>query len=83
MPDKSANHNNLTCLFDDSDHSYTVKETGQVLTSVTTVVKRYTPSFDAPFIAQQMIDKKKPKYAGMTIDEIQYQWKEKAALSSV
>lgn len=83
MPDKSATHNNLTCDFDDSNHSYIVRETGQILTSVTTVVKRYTPSFDAPKMAQQMIDKKKPKYAGMTIDEIQYQWQEKAALSSM
>ena len=83
MPDKSANHNNLTCDFDEQDHIYTIRETGQVLTSVTTVVKRYTPSFDAPKMAQQMIDKQKPKYAGMTVDEIQYQWKEKAALSSM
>ena len=83
MPDKSANHNNLTCDFDKQNHIYTVRETGQVLTSVTTVVKRYTPSFDAPVMAQQMIDKQKPKYAGMTVDEIQYQWKEKAELSSI
>ena len=34
-------------------------------------------------MAQRMIDKKKPKYAGMTVDEIQYQWKEKAVLSSM
>jgi ATP-dependent exoDNAse (exonuclease V) beta subunit len=83
MPDKSANHNNLTCDFDEQNHIYIVRETGQVLTSVTTLIKRYTPPFDAPVIAQQMIDKKKPKYVGMTVDEIQYQWKEKAALSSM
>ena len=83
MPDKTAIHNNLTCDFDEQNHTYTVREIGQVLTSVTTVVKRYTPPFNAPVMAQQMIDKKKPKYAGMTVDEIQYQWKEKAALSSM
>lgn len=83
MPDKSANHNNLTCDFDEQDHTYTVRETGQVLTSVTTLIKRYTPSFNAPLIAQQMIDKQKPQYKNMTIDEIQYQWQEKAALSSM
>lgn len=83
MPDKTAIHNNLTCDFDEQNHTYTVRETGQVLTSVTTVVKRYAPPFNAPVMAQQMVDKKKPKYAGMTVDEIQYQWKEKAALSSM
>ena len=83
MPDKSATHNNLTCDFDEQDHTYTVRETGQVLTSITTVVKRYTPPFDAPFMAKQMVDKKKPKYSGMTVDEIQQQWKEKADLSSM
>ena len=81
--DKTATHNGLTCVFTEADHSYRIQETGDLLTSVTTVVKRYTPPFDTPAMAQQMVDKKKPKYAGMTIDEIQYQWKEKAALSSM
>lgn len=83
MPDKTAIHNGLTCLFDDTKHIYTIKETGQRLTSVTSIIRRYTPPFDAPTMAQQMIDKKKPKYIGMTVDEIQYQWQEKAALASM
>jgi ATP-dependent exoDNAse (exonuclease V) beta subunit len=83
MPDKSATHNDLTCVFTEADHLYRIKETGDLLTSITTVVKRYTPPFNASVMAQQMIDKKKPAYAGMTVDEIQYQWKEKANLSSM
>lgn len=83
MPDKSAIHNNLTCDFDEQNHTYTVRETGQILTSVTTVIKRYTPPFNASLMAQQMVDKKKPKYSGMTVNEIQQQWKEKADLSSM
>ena len=79
---KSASHNGLTCLFDSDKHIYTVKETGQRLTSVTSIIRRYTPPFDAPAMAQKMVDDKKPKYAGMTADQIQYQWKEKAELSS-
>jgi len=82
MPDKTASYNGLTCDFDDNNHIYTIRETGQVLTSVTTLIKRYTPPFDAPVIAQQMVDKKKPKYVGMTAPEIRNQWKEKADLSS-
>lgn len=79
---KSTTHNGLTCDFDASDHSYRIRETGQRLTSVTSVIRRYTPLFDAPAKAQEMIYKKKPKYAGMTVDEILYQWDEKAELSS-
>ena len=79
---KSTTHNGLTCLFDSEKHIYTVKETGQRLTPVTSIIRRYTPPLDAPAMAQKMVDDKKPKYAGMTADEIQYQWKEKAELSS-
>ena len=79
---KSATHNGLTCLFDSDKHIYTVKETGRRLTSVTSLIRKYTPPFDAPAMAQKMVDDKKPKYAGMTADQIQYQWKEKAELSS-
>ena len=80
---KSTSHNGLTCLFDSEKHIYTVKETGRRLESVTTLIKHYTPPFDAPAMAQQMVDKKKPAYAGMTADEIQYQWREKADLASM
>ena len=79
---KTAHHNGLTCDFDDKDHTYIIRETGQRLVSVTSKIREYTPPFDAPAMAQQMVDKKKPKYAGMTVDEIQYQWKEKGELSS-
>jgi len=80
---KSATHNGPTCLFDTDEHIYTIKETGQRLTSVTSIIRRYTPPFDAPAMAQRMVDKKKPKYAGMSSDEIQYQWREKAELASM
>ena len=83
MPDKSAIHNGLTCIFTEADHSYRIKETGDLLTSVTTKIKQYTPSFDSHAMAQQMIDKQKPQYKNMTVDEIQYQWQEKATLSSM
>lgn len=80
---KIAKHNGLTCDFKESDHSYVIRETGQVLTSVTTLIKKYTPQFDTSAMAQQVIDKKKPAYAGMTAQEIMQQWADKAALSSM
>lgn len=82
MTIKTSTHNDLTCLFDSTNHTYTIKETGQRLTSVTTVIKRFTPPFDAPVMAQSMIDKKKPAYIGMTVNEIIKQWKEKAELAA-
>ncbi len=83
MPDKTATHNGLTCIFTEADHSYRIKETGDLLTSVTTIIKSYTPPFNALKMAQRMVDKKKPKYVGLSVNEIQYQWKEKATLSSM
>lgn len=78
---KTVTHNGLTCVFSESDHSYTLN-TGQVLTSVTTLIKQVTPPFDAPAMAQKMIDKKKPAYAGMTLEEILEQWQKKASWTS-
>ncbi len=82
MPDKTAKNNNLTCLFSEKDHIYTVKETGQLLKSVTTVINQYTPPFEAQKMAQRMVDKQKPAYTGMNTEQIIQKWKEKAALSS-
>ena len=79
---KTSTHNNQTCIFDDSDHSYRIRETGKRLTSVTSVIKRYTPPFDAPAMAQKMVDKKNPQYIGMCALEIIHQWEKKAELAS-
>lgn len=82
MPDKKAIHNNLTCVFNEADHTYRIEETGDLLTSVTTIIKKYTPPFDAPVMAQRMVNKKRAVYVGMTADEIIQQWQEKAKLSA-
>ena len=79
---KTAIHNNLTCIFDEADHTYRIKETGDLLSSVTTVIKRYTPPFNALAMAKRMVDRKKAAYIGMTVDEIIQQWEEKAKLSA-
>jgi hypothetical protein len=76
---KTATHNNLTCIFNEADHSYRIKETGDLLTSVTTIIKRFTPPFDTLKMAQLMIDKRKPAYVGMTLEEIIESWKNKAS----
>jgi ATP-dependent exoDNAse (exonuclease V) beta subunit len=83
MPDKTATHNGLTCVFTEADHSYRIKETGDLLTSVTTLIKKYTPQFNAVKMAQRMVDKKNAKYVGMTVEEIIKQWEEKAEMASI
>lgn len=82
MPDKTAIHNGLTCSFTEADHSYRIKETGDLLTSVTTLIKKFTPEFNAPAMAKQMVERQNPKYAGMTAEEIQGQWKAKGDLAA-
>ncbi len=79
---KTTTHNGLTCIFTEADHSYRIKETGDLLTSVTTIIKQFEPSFDSHAMAQQMIDKKKPAYIGMTLEEIIELWKNKASHSA-
>ena len=80
--DKTATHNDLTCVFTEADHSYCIQSTGDLLTSVTTLIKRVTPPFNAPAMAQLMIDKKKPKYADMNIEEIIQSWQNYSAITS-
>jgi hypothetical protein len=74
---KEATHpNGLTVVFSEDTHTYTVKETGQVLVSVTTYIDQYFPKFDADRMAEKCVTK--PKYAGMTADEIKTAWEENA-----
>jgi len=82
MPNKTATHNNLTCVFNEADHTYRIQETGVLLTSVTTLLKKFTPPFDVPIMAQRMVDKKKVAYVGMTVDDIIQRWQEKAKLAA-
>ena len=72
MTIKTATHNNLTCEFDSHYHRYTVKETGQVLTSGTTFIKRFFQKFDAPAVAKETAIKR-----GTTPEALIAEWKEK------
>lgn len=82
MSNKTATHNGATCVFDGKKHIYTVKDTGRRLESVTSVIRRYTPPFDSVAMSQEMVDTKNKKYVGMTVEQIQQQWKEKAEIAS-
>lgn len=59
-------------VYDDSRHTYTVRETGGRLTSVTTFIKQFTPAFDAPTVAVQCAGK--GKYTGMSPDQVMEEW---------
>lgn len=80
--DKTTQHNGMTCQFSEAGHSYTIQETGQKLVSVTTLLKQFTPAFNAPAMAQRMIDKQKPAYLGMSAKAILNQWKAKTDQTS-
>ena len=79
---KSATHNGLTCLFDDKKHIYTIKETGKRLTSVTSIIRNYTPAFDAFAMSEKMVETKNKKYIGMDSEQIRQQWTEKGQLAA-
>jgi hypothetical protein len=72
----AANPSGIQVIFDEETHTYTVKETGQVLVSVTTFIDRVFPKFDADQMAPKCVGK--PKYSGMTADEIKASWEANA-----
>ena len=80
--DKRALHHNRICNFSEAAHTYTIEETGERLASVTTVIKQFTPPFDAPVMAERMVKNKNEKYLGMTAGEIQKLWSDKARTAS-
>lgn len=77
MTTKSATHNDLTCIFNDANHKYAIEETGQVLTSGTTLIKRFFPKFDAPAVAEKIAEER-----GTTPAELLKEWKEKGEQAS-
>ena len=68
--------NGITVVFDEEKHIYTVKETGRVLVSSTTFIDDFFPHFDADKIAPLCVGK--PKYQGMTAEEIKVSWEANA-----
>jgi hypothetical protein len=73
---ETVHPNAMTVVFDEQNHTYTVKETGQVLVSATTFIDRFFPKFDADQMAPRCVGK--PKYPGMTADEIKASWEANA-----
>lgn len=74
---KEAKHpNGMTVVFNEEDHVYRIKETGQILTSVTTFIDRFFPHFDADKMAPRCVNK--PKYKGMTAEQIKESWEANA-----
>jgi len=69
----SAKHpNGLTVLFDEANHIYKVKETGQILTSATTFIGDFFPKFNTEEIANNVAEK-----YGITPKELIKKWNDK------
>ena len=58
MTTKIVTHNGQTCIFEEEVHTYTIQETGQVLTSGTTFIKQFHQAFDGPAVAEKIAAKK-------------------------
>jgi hypothetical protein len=78
---KHASHpSGQTITFTEDDHRYVVDQTGETLTSVTTFIGNFFPKFDTDAIAPKCVGK--PKYKGMTVDEIKQAWADEALRGS-
>jgi ATP-dependent exoDNAse (exonuclease V) beta subunit len=69
-------------LFDAQKHIYTIE--GEIYTSVTTLIHKYFPEFNAELVINKMMKKEnweKCKYFGMTKEEIKKMWSDKCIKS--
>lgn len=78
---KHATHpNGLLITFSDQNHQYRINQTGEIPISGTTFINQFFEKFDADAIAAKCVGK--PKYAGMTADEIKEQWRREGEQAS-
>jgi len=70
---EATNPSGKTVIFDPDNHSFTIKETGQVLNGATTFIKGYFLEFDADKWAPRTAKKRKT-----TTEAILAEWAEKA-----
>ncbi len=76
--DKIAKHNDLTCEFTEANHQYKIVETGQILTSGTTLVKSFFPVFETDKIAKKSAAKR-----GVDAEVIKTEWRLKGEKASL
>lgn len=81
MTKQALHPSGLTVTFTEQSHTYRIDQTGECLTSATTFIDQYFDKFDADKMSQKCVDK--PKYQGMTADEIKGHWAKEAEQASV
>jgi hypothetical protein len=62
MTKKAYHPSGLSVTFDERPHTYTVDQTGQVLTSGTTFIDQFFPKFESEKVARKCAGKKKRAY---------------------
>lgn len=67
----ATNPTGKTLVFEELDHTYTIKETGQRLTSCTQFIKSFFPDFDREYHAKRVAEDR-----GQTSKEIIDEWEE-------
>lgn len=73
---EAVNPTGATVVYDDHRHTYTVRDTGQRLESVTALVQSCFPAFEAEKVAEKCAGR--GKYADMTKAEILAAWEAEA-----
>lgn len=68
----AQNPSGLIVEFDSEEHRYKIRQTGCYLNSATTFIGEFFPHFDADAMAPRCVGK--PKYKGMSADEIKAAW---------
>lgn len=79
-----AHERDTRVAFDVKHHKYSVDDMDDYI-SVTTIIKEFFPKFDSDVIINKMMkgsNWKESKYFGMTKEEIQKQWRDKAENAS-
>jgi hypothetical protein len=77
---ESVTHNGVICDYDDATHTYSIRNTRQKLISVTKMIQRFFPVFDADAVSIKCAGK--GKYVGMSPYEIRQAWSLKANLAA-
>lgn len=73
---KTVTHNNMSCVFNPDNHTYTLSD-GTMLPSVTTYSKKYFPQFDSESVSKKYAEKN-----GLNQQDVLDKWAAKSKKSS-
>lgn len=69
--------------FTEEGYRYTIDGDSISYTSVTTLIHKISPCFDAPKVIARLVDNPRGQYFGITPDAVQKQWNDATELGSL